>query len=121
SDLCESPLVVKVGRYGRFLACSNYPKCKFTKPFTLGIPCPKEGCVGEIVERRTKRGKVFYGCSRYPECDFASWHKPLFKKCANCGNPYLEEHYTKSKGNFLKCPNCKVEFAFSPETETTLK
>ncbi|GBD92828.1 DNA topoisomerase 1 [bacterium BMS3Abin05] len=118
---CESPLVVKVGRYGRFLACSNYPKCKFTKPFTLGIPCPKEGCVGEIVERRTKRGKVFYGCSRYPECDFASWHKPLFKKCANCGNPYLEEHYTKSKGNFLKCPNCKVEFAFSPETETTLK
>lgn len=114
---CGAPLVVKVGRYGRFLACSNYPKCKFTKPLTLGIPCPKEGCDGEIVERRTKRGRVFYGCSNYPKCDFASWYKPVPIKCPNCGNPYLEEHHTKSKGDFLKCPNCKAEFPISLEEE----
>jgi len=114
---CGALLVVKVGRYGRFLACSNYPKCKFTKPLTLGLPCPKEGCDGQIVERRTKRGRVFYGCSNYPKCDFASWNRPVSIKCPNCGNSYLEEHHTKSKGDFLKCPKCKAEFPISLEEE----
>ena len=70
-------LVIRIGRFGRFLACGNFPKCKFTKPFTkkLGMKCPKCGD-GEVVVKRTKSKKTFYGCSRYPECDFASWTKP---------------------------------------------
>ena len=70
-------LVVRVGRFGKFLACSNFPNCKFTKPFQkkLDIKCPKCG-VGEVILKRTKSRKSFYGCSRYPECDFASWTKP---------------------------------------------
>ncbi len=118
---CGAPLVVKVGRYGKFLACSNYPKCKFTKPLSLGIPCPREGCDGEIVERRTRRGRVFYGCSNYPKCDFATWHKPVAQKCPNCGHPYLEEHHTKAKGEFLKCPNCKSEFPIRENSEIKTK
>ncbi len=119
--VCGAPLVVKTGRYGKFLACSNYPNCKFTKPISLGIPCPREGCDGEIVERRTKRGRIFYGCSKYPKCDFATWHKPVVQTCPNCGNSYLEEHRTKAKGIFLKCPNCKAEFPVREHSETKTK
>ena len=72
---CGQPMVVKSGRYGRFLACSDYPNCKTTKPFSTGVPCP-EGCGGELVERRTKRGRVFYGCSNYPSCTYATWENP---------------------------------------------
>ncbi len=76
-DKCGGKLIVKTGRFGKFLACSNYPKCKFTKPIqkTTGLKCPK--CkIGDIVIKRTKRGKIFWGCNRYPECDYASWEKP---------------------------------------------
>src|SRR5437762_2826792 len=73
---CGNHLVIKHGRFGPFTACSNYPQCKFVKRQTLGIPCPEKGCTGEIVVRRTKRGKTFYGCSRYPECKFTAWDKP---------------------------------------------
>ena len=73
---CGSNLVQKYGRFGEFSACSNYPKCKFVKQKTIGVPCPN--CSeGEVVERRSKRGKTFYGCNRYPECDFVAWGKPM--------------------------------------------
>jgi DNA topoisomerase-1 len=111
-ELCGSPMVIKRGRFGSFLACSNYPKCKNTKPLTLGIACPKEGCDGQIVERRTKRGRIFYGCSNYPKCDFVSWDKPVNKKCPQCGNNYMVEKNLKSKGHILRCPNCKHEEPF---------
>ncbi len=111
-ELCGSPMVIKRGRFGSFLACSNYPKCKNTKPLTLGIACPKEGCDGQIVERRTKRGRIFYGCSNYPKCDFVSWDKPVNKKCPQCGNNYMVEKNLKSKGHILRCPNCKYEEPF---------
>jgi len=108
-EVCGAPMVVKHGRYGSFLACSNYPKCKFTKPISLGISCPREGCDGQIVERRTKKGRVFYGCSNYPKCDFVSWDKPVNKKCPQCGNAYMVEKNLKSKGHIYRCPNCKYE------------
>jgi DNA topoisomerase-1 len=99
-DKCSSPMVIKVGRFGKFLACSNYPTCKFTKPISLGIKCPKPGCNGDVIQRRSRRGKIFYGCANYPECDFVSWNKPVNRKCDACANNYLLEKYTKAKGNF---------------------
>ncbi|MBI5599293.1 MAG: type I DNA topoisomerase [Deltaproteobacteria bacterium] len=73
---CGKPMSVKSGRYGRFLACSDYPTCKTTKPFSTGVPCPEDGCGGALLERRTKRGRVFYGCSNYPKCKYATWDNP---------------------------------------------
>ncbi|HGY54096.1 MAG TPA: type I DNA topoisomerase [Caldithrix abyssi] len=108
-EKCGSPMVIKQGRFGAFLACSNYPKCKNTKPLSTGVKCPKEGCDGEIVQRKSKRGRVFYGCSNYPKCDFVSWDKPVNKKCPSCGNNYMVEKILKSKGEFLRCPECKFE------------
>ncbi|MEK6650684.1 MAG: type I DNA topoisomerase [Bacteroidota bacterium] len=107
-ELCDGDMVVKGGRFGTFLGCSNYPTCKNTKPITMGIKCPK--CSeGGLVERKTKKGKrTFYGCSKYPACDFASWDKPLNEPCPTCGNPYLVEKYTQSKGAQVLCPSCKT-------------
>ncbi len=110
-EKCNSPMVIKTGRFGKFLACSNYPTCKNTKPISTGIKCPKDGCDGDIIERRSKRGKAFYGCSNYPKCDFVSWDKPINQLCLDCGNNYIVEKYTKAKGNFLRCPVCKNEIA----------
>jgi DNA topoisomerase-1 len=78
------PLVVRMGRFGKFIGCSNFPECKYTEAWLekIGVHCPK--CEGEVVERRTRKGRVFYGCSRYPECDFTSWKRPLVKPCPNC-------------------------------------
>jgi DNA topoisomerase-1 len=105
---CGKPMVYKVGRYGRFLACSDYPTCKNTKPIPLGVKCPRQECDGDVIERRSRRGKTFYGCSNYPNCDFVNWNKPVNKSCPECGNNYLVEKYTKAKGNFLQCPECKM-------------
>ena len=104
---CKSPLIEKEGRFGKFIACSDYPKCKYTRPFTLGIPCPKDGCKGELVQRRTKRGKPFYGCSKYPDCDFASWYKIVMDACPECGHAFLEERSSDKRGTYLRCPECK--------------
>ncbi len=105
---CGSNLVKKFGRYGEFVACSNYPKCKYVKQKTIGVPCPN--CSeGEIVERRSKRGKTFYGCNRYPECDFVAWGKPIPEKCPECGSSYLIEKYLKS-GAVAQCPNAECKY-----------
>jgi DNA topoisomerase-1 len=108
-DKCGAPMVVLTLNGGKFLGCSNYPDCKNTKALSIGVPCPKEGCDGDIVERKTRRGKLFYGCNRYPKCDFASWDKPISKKCENCGNPYLTLKEYKRKGSVIRCPVCKTE------------
>ncbi len=108
-EKCGGEMVVKGGPYGAFLGCSNYPECTNTKPITLGIKCTK--ChEGEVLERKTKRKRTFYGCNRYPKCDFASWDKPVMQSCPSCDNPYIVEKYTQKKGQFLKCPECKNEF-----------
>ncbi len=108
-DKCGKPMVIKHGRYGKFLACSGFPECKNTKPYLdkIGVKCPK--CKdGEIVKRKSKKGKTFYGCSNYPECDFVSWDKPTNKKCPECGSMMVEK-FSKKRGNYYKCSNkdCK--------------
>ena len=93
-ELCNSPMVYKFGRYGKFLACSNFPECKNTKPITVGtgVTCPK--CKeGEIVERKSRRGRLFYGCNRYPQCDFTLWDKPTHDFCETCGSIMVEKTY----------------------------
>lgn len=109
-ELCGGEMVVKSGRFGTFLGCSNYPSCKNTKSISMGIKCPK--CKeGDLIERKTKKGKrPFYGCSRYPECDFASWDKPVDEPCSNCGSTYKVLKFSRAKGEYLKCPECKEEF-----------
>jgi len=112
---CGHNLVVKHGRYGEFTACGDYPKCKYVKQKTIGVTCPKCGRA-EVVERRSKRGKTFYGCGRYPDCDFVAWAKPVAEACPQCGGAYLVERRLKS-GSFLQCPNtgCKYKRALAPE------
>jgi DNA topoisomerase-1 len=108
---CGSQLVAKSGRYGRFVACARYPQCKHTEAFPIGMACPREGCGGKVVEKRTKHGKTFYGCGRYPACDWASWDKPVDEECPTCGNSYMVHKSSKTRGDFLKCPQCKEEMA----------
>ena len=109
---CGKGLVIKNGRFGTFLACSGYPDCKHTEsmPGTssnskTGVKCPESGCNGEIIEKRSKRGKIFYGCDQYPDCKYALWDKPVDKKCPLCDSPVLTEKETKRYGKMLKCPN----------------
>lgn len=105
-EKCGSPMVLKSGRFGRFLACSKYPECKTTKAISTGIRCPEDG--GDIVERRTKKGKLFFSCGNYPKCKFATWYKPVKKSCPSCGSDMLVEKHTK-KGDYLACvkKDCK--------------
>ena len=109
-EKCGSPMVVKQGRYGDFLACSAYPDCKSTQSLNsganaapIGVKCPEPGCNGDIVEKKSKRGKVFYGCSRFPKCTFASWDKPVDMACPDCGAPFVVEKTTKKEGTVLTC------------------
>jgi len=110
---CGNNLALKHGRYGQFTACSNYPNCRYVKRQTLGIACPEKGCTGELVVRRTKRGKTFYGCSRYPQCKFAAWDKPVAEPCPQCGSPLLLEKHKKDSTAVRYCRNeaCKYEHA----------
>lgn len=100
---CGSNLVIKEGRFGPFTACSSYPKCKYIKPKTIGVQCPKTDCGGDLIERRTKRGKVFYGCSNYPDCDFVVWQRPVAEACPQCSAPFLLEKLTKKEGTIRYC------------------
>jgi DNA topoisomerase-1 len=106
---CGGEMVARVGRYGRFLACKRYPECKGTRAFTLGIKCPVEGCDGELKEKRTKKGRVFYGCDKFPKCKFATWDKPVEKTCPACSYGILVQKAAGSKAGQLKCPRCKHE------------
>jgi DNA topoisomerase-1 len=106
SEVCEqcgSPMVVRKGRYGEFLACSAYPTCKVAKPMRLGVACPTAGCTGELVQRRTKRGRMFYGCNRYPDCQYTLWSKPVPMPCPECQSPFLVEQGSARKGKVLRC------------------
>ncbi len=108
-EKCGSPMIIKTGKYGRFLACSNYPKCRNIRSIKIGVKCPKSDCGGNVVEKRSKRGKLFYGCDNYPKCDFVSWNKPVNIACTECDALYMVQKHTKKKGNFLFCENCKAE------------
>ena len=105
---CGNNLLLKSGRFGEFTACSNYPTCKYVKQKTIGVKCPN--CSeGEVVERRSKRGKTFYGCNRYPDCDFVAWGKPIPEQCPECSGPYLIEKWLKA-GPVAQCPNPECKF-----------
>lgn len=110
-DVCGSPMVYKFGRFGRFLACSNFPDCKNTKPITVstGVTCPK--ChEGTIVERKSKRGRIFYGCDRYPACDFTLWNKPINETCETCGSIMTEKTYKNgTTKKFCSNENCPTQ------------
>ncbi|MCP4632681.1 MAG: type I DNA topoisomerase [candidate division Zixibacteria bacterium] len=118
---CSDDLIIKNGRFGKFLACNNYPKCKFTKSITTGVRCPEEGCDGELVERCSKKGKPFWSCSKYPDCKHASWYKPVNKKCPECNNKYMLEKFTKARGEFYECPQCKHKMQRADVTENSKK
>jgi len=114
---CGSPMVVKTGRFGRFLACSAYPACKNTASFKVGVACPEPGCGGQLVEKRTRRGKMFYGCDRYPECKFALWQRPVATPCRACGAPFMVYRETKATGPHLYCSRCKAVASLESEGE----
>ncbi len=117
---CGKPMVQKEGRFGVFLACTGYPECKHTESVNgensskdTGVKCPLPDCEGSVLEKKSKRGKVFFGCSKYPGCSFASWDQPVVTPCPECKSPYLVKKETKKEGKFLKCPNKECSYKVS--------
>jgi DNA topoisomerase I len=117
-DKCGAPMVVLTINNNRFLGCSRYPECKNTKSISTGVACPREGCTGQLIERKTRRGRMFYGCSTYPKCTYATWDRPVAQKCEKCGFPILVYKETKKKGTYHKCPNCKEEYLIEAAKES---
>ena len=109
---CGRPLVVKRGRFGKFISCSGFPECRYTKPLLkkIGVLCPKDG--GEIVERKTRRGRFFYGCANYPDCDFASWNRPVPERC-----PKDQGLMVVAGRDRVKCTVCETVYDYAPERE----
>ncbi len=108
--VCGHRLAQKHGRFGEYTACSDYPDCKYIKLKSTGVLCGRAGCAGEIVERKSRRGKTFYGCSLYPECDFVLWNKPLAEPCPLCGAPFTLTKTTKRTGTIRFCNSEGCEF-----------
>jgi len=113
-EKCGSPMVVKYGRYGKFIACSNFPQCRNTKPYVVktGAKCPL--CGGDLLEKRTRRKRVFYGCANYPDCKFSTWQRPLPDPCPNCGGLLVEAGKNK-----VKCLQCQQVFEREEKAEET--
>jgi DNA topoisomerase-1 len=116
-ETCNAPMVVKRGRVGEFLACSRYPDCKTTKPISLGVACPKPNCGGFLTEKRSKRGKSFYGCSNYSKknCEFVCWDRPVPQRCPQCDAPFLVKKESKRLGARLRCINEGCGYAEEPK------
>jgi DNA topoisomerase-1 len=112
---CGEQMVIKDGRYGRFLACSRYPECKTTAPLGIGVKCPQDG--GEIVEKRSKKGKVFWSCSNWPDCRFASWYKPVNEKCPECGAEYLLQKNGRDGKTIHFCPERQCKYSRTIEKD----
>jgi DNA topoisomerase-1 len=113
---CGGAMVMKRGRFGRFLACARYPDCKGTRPVSIGVSCPK-ACGGYVTEKRSRRGRSFYGCSSYPNCDFVSWDRPRNEACPRCGGPYLLQKYSKRDGPFIACPDKECGYRRAADAE----
>ncbi len=116
---CGSPMVIKRGRFGKFLACSRYPECNHTQGMSTGVTCPEDG--GKIVERRSRFGKVFYSCSNYPACKFAIWYKPVLRPCPQCGAPFLVEKYSKKTGPYIACLKKECGYKEEPTAEAAVQ
>jgi len=102
---CGQDLVIRWGRNGKFIGCSTFPKCRYTEPWLekIGVRCPDDG--GDLIERKTRKGRTFYGCGNYPECEFTSWQRPLSKPCPNCGGLVVI-----SNKQHARCIQCEEQF-----------
>ena len=117
---CGANLVIKQGRYGEFTACTKYPECKYVKHKTTGVKCPKDADKGgEVVERKSRRGKIFFGCSNYPDCDFVLWNRPIAETCPKCKAPFLTEKITKKHGRQLVCNTEDCDYSRAEELQET--
>jgi len=117
---CASNLVLKQGRFGEFTACTNYPTCRYIKHKSTGVRCPKDADKGgEVVERKSKRGKLFFGCCNYPDCDFVLWNRPVPEACPQCAAPFLVEKVTKRHGRQLLCQTEGCGYTRSEELPDT--
>jgi DNA topoisomerase-1 len=110
---CGRPLVKRRGRFGEFIACSGYPECTYTRPVGIGVRCPTDG--GEVVERRTRKGRVFYGCSNYPACTFTSWDRPLGRPCPLCGHMLVAKRARRSATRAIVCSNKGCPYKETPK------
>jgi DNA topoisomerase-1 len=117
---CESALARKQGRFGEFVACSSYPKCRYVKMKETDVTCPQCG-KGRVVERRSRRGKIFFGCATYPDCDFVLWRRPVDKRCPDCGRSYLVERVTRRSGRQLMCDSENCDHVETTESKETAK
>ena len=113
---CEAKLAVKQGRYGEYTGCSGYPDCRYIKLQEVGVACPEENCAGQIVVRRSKRGRTFYGCGEYPTCKFVTWSLPVARPCPECKGIYLLEKTTKRAGTEIYCPQENCSYTVAVET-----
>ncbi|MBC8247630.1 MAG: type I DNA topoisomerase [Deltaproteobacteria bacterium] len=116
-DKCENPMVIKQGKYGKFLACSRYPDCKHTQSLNgngsgedTGVNCPLEDCDGNLIQKQSRRGKIFFGCSQFPRCNYATWDKPVPHPCSKCNAPFLVEKSTKKRGTYYTCLTKECDF-----------
>lgn len=114
---CGKDMIVRSGRYGEYIACVDYPSCPTVKSPQSDVKCPEEGCSGNLVPRRTRTGKTFWGCTNYPGCQYAVWDKPVNHKCDNCNFPILTEKTTKRDGTRKICPSCKTVIETIPPGE----
>ena len=123
-DTCGAPLLLRQGKYGQFYGCTKYPDCKFirplTKPISTGVKCP-DCSVGEILEKKSRRGKIFYSCSQYPRCTFASWDRPIDEHCPQCESLFLVENNTKRWGSRIKCPNKSCKYSRAGRSRRRIK
>jgi len=113
-EKCGNPMVIREGRFGRFLSCSTYPACKNLKPIPMEVNCPQ--CGSPLSERRTKRGRVFYGCTAYPKCSFAVWDRPVGERCPKCGAAFLVEKRLKGGGASIRCVAEGCDYVRATET-----
>jgi len=122
-EKCGSDMVLKSGKFGQFIACSGYPKCKNAKPIQkdIGVPCPKPGCEGKVAVKKSKRGRIFYSCTEYPKCDFVSWDRPSGELCPDCGAHTVVK--VSKKGNKINCSNkeCGYKRDMPNENEPAVK
>ena len=109
-------LVIRWGRYGKFISCSNFPECRYTEPWLekIGVHCPKDH--GDLVERKTRKGRIFYGCSNYPTCDFTSWKRPLSKPCPQCSGLLVVANKKEAQ-----CTNCEERYPLDDVREDSVK
>ncbi len=110
---CGSDMVIKSGRFGKFIACTKYPDCKTTKAIPTGVKCPDDG--GDLVERRTRKGKSFWSCANYPKCKYAIWNKPVPEPCPQCKAPFLVVKYKKDSGEYNACLDKECGYKLEPK------